>query len=616
MPPPWRIDTPDKNSKVKIVDSKDLRKKFLKFFEKRGHRIIPSSSLLPSDYTVLLTTAGMQQFTPYLSGEKNVLDDFGTRHLASVQKCFRTLDIEEVGDDTHHTFFEMLGNWSIGEDKEKGYFKEGAIDFALEFLCRELGLSKDRMYVTVFGGGNGIPCDDEVIRIWKDRGVPESRIKVEGATDNFWGPVVNSGPCGPCSEIHYDRGEKYGCGKNCGVNCKNCDRFVEVWCLVFMEYWKDEDNNYKKMPQRNVDTGIGFERLAAILQNGDTAYETDLFYPAIKRMEEITERKYEEEKESFRIVADHVRGSVFLIADGVLPSNKEEGYVLRRVIRRAIRYGRNINLDSLCLPAEFFIGQYREVYPELGNADILAVIRREEERFIKTLKEGLKELDKLKAKKGKAKENKPEKVSGKDAFYLYQTFGFPVEMIKEELSKEGLSIEEAEFKKEFYKHQKVSKKGAEKKFGGMAREAGEREIKLHRATHLLHQALRKVLGDHVRQMGSDINKERLRFDFSHPRKLTSEEIEEVEKMVNEKIKEDLPIREEKMRLEEAKKKEALAFFEGKYTEVVDVYSIGDFSLEVCGGPHVRKTGELGKFSIIKEEASSAGVRRIKATIST
>ncbi len=591
-----------------------MRKKFLDFFETKGHKIIPSSSLLPEDETVLLTSAGMQQLIPYICGEKDVVKDFNTRHLASVQKCFRTLDIEEVGDDTHHTFFEMLGNWSVGEDRKKGYFKEGAINLALDFLCRELELSKDCMYITVFGGGNEIPRDEEAINIWKKKGIPEDRIVTEGAEDNFWGPVANSGPCGPCSEIHYDRGEEHGCKKNCGVNCKNCDRFVEIWCLVFMEYWKDEKGDYRKLPQRNVDTGIGFERLVALLQGGKTAYETDLFYPVIKKIEEVTGKKYETEKEAFRIVADHVRGSVFLVADGVLPSNKEEGYILRRVIRRAVRYGRKIGLDSIFLPAEEITEQYKEVYPELASGDILPVIRKEEEKFAKTLQEGLKELKKIKEKYGMTSNGELQKVSGKDAFYIYQSFGFPLEMIKEELSKERLLVAEEEFGKEFHKHQKVSKIGAEKKFGGVAREAGEQEAKLHTATHLLHAALRQVLGDSVKQMGSDITPERLRFDFSFERKLTNEELGKIQETVNNIISKSLAVKNEEMNLAEALESGALAFFKEKYPKRVKVYSIDGFSKEICAGPHVNNTGELGEFVILKQESVGVGTRRIKAVL--
>lgn len=407
------------------MESLKLRKKFLDFFEKRGHKIVPSSSLIPEDKSVLLTTAGMQQFIPYLSGERGVSEDFGGRCLASVQKCFRTVDIEEVGDDTHHTFFEMLGNWSIGE----GYFKEGAIKLALDFFIEELGLEKERISVTIFKGEKGVPKDEESADIWKKFGIPEERIKEFGIKDNFWGPVGETGPCGPCTEIHYDRGQEYGC-KDCGPNCEKCKRFVELWNLVFMEYDKQKDRSFKKLPQRNVDTGIGFERLVALLQGKESAYETDLFESIIKRAEEISGKKYSEEKKAFRIISDHLRGAVFLIADNVLPSNLERGYILRRVLRRTIRYGKIIRAQNgfLFPLVKEVINKYQSVYPELKSKEeeILTVIQKEEEKFEKTLEKGLKELDKL--MKGD--------VSGEQAFYLYETYGFPLELT-EEIAREG-----------------------------------------------------------------------------------------------------------------------------------------------------------------------------------
>lgn len=588
--------------------SEEIRKKFISFFKNKEHIIVPSSSLLPEDETVLLTSAGMQQFVPHLSGKRSAIKDFGSIHLASVQKCFRSADIEEIGDDTHHTFFEMLGNWSIGEDEHLGYFKEKSIDFALDFFVKELGLSKEKLYVTVFEGSDEIPTDDEAVSIWKEKGFPSERIMKFDAKDNFWGPTSSTGPCGPCSEIHYDRGERYGCKDFCGPNCDECKRFVELWNLVFMEYNKNEDGSYSKLPQRNVDTGIGFERLVALLANKDSAYETDLFLPAINKIEQITEKNYEDHKKEFRVIADHVRGSVFLIADGVLPSNKEAGYVLRRIIRRAVRYGMKVGVDSLEEVAQVLVDEYKEFYPELAENHILPVIKEEEERFGKTLKEGLKELRKLK------KEEVSGKVSSKDAFYIYQTFGFPLEMIQEELSGEDLSVDEKEFEEEFHRHQQISKKGAEEKFGGLSKKAGDKEVMLHTATHLLHQALREVLGDHVRQMGSDINEKRLRFDFSHSQKMSKEELEEVEMLVNDSIKRGLDVTSEDMNYEEAVSCGALAFFKDEYPETVTVYRIGEFSTEVCGGPHVKNLSDLGLFRITKEESSSSGVRRIKATL--
>ena len=599
--------------------SNELRQKFLDYFNKKEHKVVPSSSLIPADKTVLLTSAGMQQFIPYFTGEKSVLKDFGTRHLCSVQKCFRTPDIEEVGDDTHHTFFEMLGNWSIGEDSDKGYFKEGAIKLALGFFVDEIGLDKSRFWITIFKGGNGISRDEESFRLWQKYGIPIERIKEFGPADNFWGPVAETGPCGPCSEIHYDRGEEYGCGQaDCGPNCPRCNRFIELWNLVFMEYNKDQNGSYTKLSQRNVDTGIGFERLIAVLEGKNSAYETDLFLPLLKKMEEISHQKYEDNKKSFRIIADHIRGAVFLISDGVLPSNVERGYILRRILRRAIRYGKILNMPKnfLILLAEEVAGSYQNIYPEvkLKKKDILKTIQNEEEKFNKTLENGLKQLNKI-LSQGKS-------VNGEMAFYLYETYGFPLELTAEIVRERGVDIDKEGFQKAFKKHQEISRAGAERKFGGLGKGADYEAVKLHTATHLLHAALRKVLGDNVRQMGSDITSERLRFDFSHPRKMTKEEIEEVERIVNQKIKEDLEVKREEMPYEMAVKSGALAFFKEKYPSVVSVYSIGNFSgsssqvfsKEICAGPHIKRTSELGKFKIIKEESSSAGVRRIKAVL--
>ncbi len=591
------------------MDSFELRKKFLDFFEKRGHKIVPSSSLIPEDKTVLLTTAGMQQLIPYLSGRKDAVEKFGTRHLASVQKCFRTLDIEEVGDDTHHTFFEMLGNWSVGEGKE-GYFKEGAVDLALAFLIGELGLEKERIWVTVFKGENDIPKDKESVDIWKKKGIPEERIKEFGLEENFWGPVSKRGPCGPSSEIHYDRGEEFGC-RECGPNCEKCNRFIELWNLVFMEYDKKEDGSFEKLPQRNVDTGIGFERLVALLEGKESAYETDLFSPLIKKLEEVSGREYKKEAAVFRIISDHLRGAVFLISEGILPSNTERGYILRKILRRAIRFGKVLKMPEnfLILLVREAIKKYGSVYPKLKSKqeEIITVIQKEEERFEKTLGRGLKEFEKI---VGESKE-----ISGKEAFYLYESYGFPLELTEELAKERNVRVAgREEFKKALEEHQEISRAGAEKKFGGVGEKAGYEEAKLHTATHLLHQALREVLGGKVKQMGSDINSERLRFDFSYGSKMREEEIKKAEDIVNEKIKEDLKVKKEEMSLKEALDSGALAFFKEKYPDKVTVYSIGSFSKEICAGPHVERTSELGHFKIIKEKSSGAGVRRIRAVL--
>jgi len=564
--------------------------------------MVPSSSLVPDDDTVLLTSAGMQQFTPHISGERDAFSDFGSIHLFSIQKCFRTPDIEEVGDDTHHTFFEMMGNWSIGENEE-GYFKEGSIDLAFDFFVNEIGLEKERLYITVFKGEKGIPMDEEAVSIWKNKGIPQERIEMFGVEDNFWGPTSTTGPCGPCSEIHYDRGERYGCKEGCGPNCEECRRFVELWNLVFMEYNKNEDGSFSKLPQRNVDTGIGFERLVALLQEKDSTYETDIFDSVIK---EIGPR-YEEQKESYRIIADHMRGAVFLVSDGVFPDNKEAGYILRRIIRRAVRHKKRVGLSSLEGVVSRIVEVYHEWYPELSKDEIMPVITEEEKKFEKTLQAGVKELRRIKS-------DVSSEELGKELFFIYQSYGFPFELSLEELGLEETDKIKEFFNEEFAKHQEVSRKGAEEKFGGLKKEAGEKEVRLHTATHLLHQALREVLGDHVQQMGSDISEKRLRFDFSHPEKMTPEQVKEVEDLVNEKVNAAMDVFKEEMTYEEALSCNALAFFKEEYGDSISVYSVGDFSKEVCGGPHVKNSIEVGEFKILKEESSSSGIRRIKATV--
>lgn len=611
---------------------------FLDFFEKRGHKIVPSSSLLPTDPSVLFTTAGMQQFSLYLSGKKDVVKDFGGRHLASCQKCFRTGDIDEIGDDTHHTFFEMLGNWSIGQD-DAGYFKEGAIKYALEFLVDELKLDKERIFVTVFKGEGSIPKDEEAVNLWVKYGIPPERIKECSKKDNFWGPVSNTGPCGPCSEIHYDRGEEMGCGDgDCGPNCEHCKRYVEIWNLVFMQYMKNEKGEYELLNQTNIDTGIGFERLLSLLNQKCASYETDLFSDFILKLEEVSGKKYSENEKAMRIIADHVRSSVFVIADGVEPSNLGQGYVLRRLLRRVIRYGKILGLSPFfSIPlVDIIVQKYGEVYPNLltRKEEIKEVMKKEEEKFERTLAGGIIALEKLYKRcvgvspdearsSGIITRNNVLRINGAEVFNIYQSYGFPIELSQEIMTEWGIKFDEQtmeEARREFKKHQDVSRAGAESKFGGVGKDAGEEGAKLHTATHLLHSALRKVLGEHVSQMGSDINVERLRFDFRHPQKLTSEEIKKVEDLVNEKIREDLEVKKEEMGLDEALQSGALAFFKEKYPERVNVWTVFNpltgevFSKEICAGPHVDKTNRLKSFKIIKEESSSAGVRRIKAIL--
>lgn len=596
------------------MKSRELREKFLRFFEENGHKIVPSSSLLPEDSTVLFTTAGMQQFTLYLQGEKDPLVDFETRHLASCQKCFRTDDIEEIGDDTHHTFFEMLGNWSIGQDLQKGYFKEGAIKYALEFFVDVLNLDKNKIWTTIFNGEKGIPKDEESRKIWQENGILKERIREFGIKDNFWGPVGKTGPCGPSSEIFYDRGEEFGCkDPDCGPNCDNCKRFVELWNLVFMEYSKDEKENYQLLSQKNVDTGIGLERLAALLQKKSSSYETDLLWPIIQEIEKLSDRKYEENKRIFRIITDHMRGIVFLASEGILPSNTEQGYILRRLLRRIIRFGKLIDMpqNSLIFVAKKVVKVYQDVYPQVKSkeTDILTIIQKEEEKFEKALERGMKETELILTQRD---------LTGTDVFYLYETYGFPLELSEEVAREKGRKIVAKEdFYKALKKHQEVSRAGVEKKFGGIGKDITYEATKLHTATHLLHQALREILGEQVKQMGSDITSQRLRFDFSFPEKIPEEEIKKVEDLVNQKIRQNLEVRKKEMSYQEAIESGALSFFRDKYPDKVTVYSILDslekiFSKEICAGPHVKNTDELGHFKIVKEESISSGIRRIRA----
>lgn len=575
------------------MDSRKIREKFINFFKDKGHKIAPSSSLIPDDPSVLLTTAGMQQFKPYYLGEKSPYGD----RVATIQRCFRTSDIEEVGDESHLTFFEMLGNFSFNNN----YFKKDIIGWAYEFLTKELKISENRIYATVFEGDEDTPFDQESYDTLKALGLGDDEIKKSGRKDNFWGPTGAEGPCGPTVEFYIDG--------------------LEVWNLVFNEYFRSKDGGLKQLEKKGVDTGMGLERLAKVMQEVETVFETDLFFPVIKKTQELSEECMVPEtlhKKYVGIVADHMRGSVFLIGDGVLPSNIERGYILRRLLRRAIRYAKLLELPENWHAeiVKIIIENYKEYYPELGRKEneIIKAIKEENEKFGKTLDRGLRELEKL------------DKIDAEKAFNIFQTYGFPLEMIKEELDKRKLFIDEKDFQEEFRRHQEKSRAGLEKKFGGHglimdtgelkagSEEEIEKATRLHTATHLLHQALRMVLGGKVRQMGSDINAERLRFDFTHDKKITPEELQKIENIVNEKIAENLEVKMEEMPYKKATESGALAFFRGKYPEVVRVYSAGVFSKEVCGGPHASRTGELGKFKIKKEESSSAGVRRIRAIL--
>lgn len=594
------------------MTGKELREMYLAFFKAKDHAVISGSSLIPqNDPTVLFTTAGMHPLVPYLLGEPHPA---GTR-LCNCQKCIRTGDIDSVGDSTHLTFFEMLGNWSLGD-----YFKEEAICWSYEFLTSPeyLGLDANRLSVTVFEGNDSAPMDMESVEIWKKQGVSEERIFALPMKDNWWGPAGMTGPCGPDTEMFFDTG-KEPCGPSCRPGC-SCGKYFEIWNDVFMQYRKLEDGSFAPLERNNVDTGMGVERTVAMLQGQKTVFETELFAPLMEAIDELAGKSVcsdEQEEQSRRVLADHMRSSVFILGDeqGASPGNLGQGYVLRRLIRSAVRHARRLGIedDFTGAIAERVIAGYDDVYPELAtNRDrIKGELSAEIEKFDKTLERGMAELEKVIAR---MREHGQTRLSGRVAFRLYDTCGFPLEFTRDICSEHGFEIDEKEFDKAFEKHRQVSRKGADKAFKGGLVDHSEATTGLHTATHLLHESLRKVLGEHVQQKGSNITAERLRFDFSHDAKLTPEQIEQVEKMVNDVIERKLPVTVEMMTLEEARKAGATALFGGKYGEQVKVYTVGDFSKEVCGGPHVENTGQLGRFRIKKEESSSAGVRRIRAVL--
>ena len=579
----------------------DIRNKYLNYFKSKGHVIIPSAPLIPeNDPSVLFTTAGMHPLVPYLLGEKHPQG----KRLTDYQKCLRTVDIDEVGDNRHLTFFEMLGNWSLGD-----YFKEESIKMSFEFLTKELNIPVEKLSVTVFAGDNDAPRDTESAEYWKKVGMPEDKIYYFGKEDNWW-IAGEEGPCGPDTEMFYDTG-KPACSKNCNPSC-DCGKYVEIWNNVFMEYYKTKDGKYTKLEQRNVDTGLGLERINMLLQGKETPYDTEIFFPIMEKLKELAKN---DNISSRRIVAEHLRASMMIIADGGRPSNIDRGYILRRLIRRMTRHlsKLEISLDNIDELIDLNIDVLKEMYPELveKKETIKSVILEEKDKFMKTLVNGEKEFEKeiLKAKN----ENK-DKIDGKTVFRLYETFGFPPEVTKELAEEKGFKVNLEEIDSLFKEHQEKSRLGAEQKFKGGLADQNEITIAYHTATHLLHKALKIVLGDHVKQAGSNITNERMRFDFTHPQKVTKEELEKVEEIVNEQIKRELNVKCEEMTLEEAKASGAIGLFENKYGDIVKVYTIGDFSKEICGGPHVSNTKELGTFKIKKEEASSAGVRRIKAIL--
>ena len=587
-----------------MISSDKLKKSYLEFFQKNGHKIIANVSLTPeNDPTALFISAGMHPLVPYLLGQQHP----SGRKLVNVQKCLRTSDIDEVGDRFHLSFFEMLGNWSLGD-----YFKEESIPWSYEFLTSKewLNIDEEKLSVTVFAGDEKIPRDTESARIWERLGVPKDRIFYLPREDNWWGPIGSTGPCGPDTEIFYDTG-KEPCGNECKPGC-SCGKYNEIWNNVFMEYNRTPDGEYELLEQKNVDTGMGVERTIAVLQGKDNVYETETFAPLVNGIKEISgiEEISEDQTRSIRIICDHSRAATFLLAEGIAPLNVEQGYVLRRVIRGAIRHGKLLGIEEEFLSglSRIIIETYAEDYPHLKSSEdfIVTELQKEYKKFNNTLSRGLNRFNRIARNK--------EIIDGKDAFLLYQSFGFPIEITKELGKENDIFVDVDGFHEEFEKHQKVSRAGADKRFGSGLADESEATVKLHTATHLLNEALRRVLGKDITQKGSNITQKRLRFDFNFDRKLTDQEIKEVEDIVNRKINEALPVKRIETTLDEAIRMESQAVFEQKYGEKVSVYSIGDFSMELCSGPHVENTGELGRFQIIREEGISAGVRRIRAVL--
>jgi alanyl-tRNA synthetase len=610
------------------MKSAEIRQRYLKFFEKRGHSIIPSAPLIPeNDPSSLFNTAGMQPLVAYLLGSKHPM---GTR-LVDSQKCVRTGDIDDVGDNRHLTFFEMLGNWSLGD-----YFKKESINWSYEFLTDKkegLGLDPNRLYVTVFKGEQGIPRDEETIKIWqdifaknnlssdvadKDEKIKEGiRIVPLGVDDNFW-IAGSTGPCGSDTEMFYDvLGEEKG-GELAGKfsDLVKSGRIIEIWNNVFMEFNKTSDCSYEKLAKANVDTGMGLERTSAVMQGVDNVFETDLFLPLIDKIKYLA-KSNKDDMQAIRIVADHIKAAVFLMADGVIPTNTDQGYVLRRLLRRAIRFIDKLGMpnESLVYVADEVVKMYENIYPEVKNKqeDINKELMAEDFKFRTTLEKGNKEFEKIIS----VFNNKdiPNFILGKDAFNLFQSYGFPLEMTVELAKERGIGVKIGEYYEAMKRHQDLSRSGAEQKFKGGLAGTGEAETRYHTATHLLLASLRKILGGEIVQKGSNITAERMRFDFNWPEKLTLEQIKAVETLVNDKIQAKIPVELMELPKEEAKKiVTTLSFDLSKYGDIVKVYKIGDFSTEFCGGPHVKNTGELGHFKITKEEAVAAGVRRIKAIL--
>ena len=593
------------------MTANEIRKKYCEFFESKGHKIIPSASLAPeNDPTVLFTTAGMHPLVPYLLGEKHPLG----QRLCNSQKCIRTGDIDDVGDNTHLTFFEMLGNWSLGD-----YFKKEAIEWSYDFLIGELKIPLEKLAFSVFEGEpeNNIPKDEEAFNFWKNLGVKPERIAYLGREDNWWGPAGRTGPCGPDTEMFYWT----GADPVPAVFDPNDKQWVEIWNDVFMQYNKTNEGKFEPLAQQNVDTGMGLERITAVLQGKSNVYETDLFEPIINNLKsQIENCKSQslisniEKDRAMRIISDHIKAATFMLAEGLLPSNTERGYVLRRLIRRAVRYGKLLGIEKyfLAQAAEAVFEIYKDIYPELENNKqfILRELAKEEDVFNKTIERGLKEIEKI--------HEKEKNISGEEAFLLYQSYGFPIEMTQEIAKEKGLELDLVGFQEELKKHQELSRTASAGQFKSGLADNSEQTTKYHTATHLMLAALRQVLGNEVEQRGSNITAERIRFDFNFERKLTQEEIKKVENIVNEKIKQALPITCFEMEIKKALESGATGTFGHKYPQQVKVYSVGGddvcFSKEICSGPHVENTKKLGEFKIVKEESSSSGVRRVKAIL--
>ncbi len=589
------------------ITSNQLRKAFCDFYISKGHALIGSASLIPeNDPTVLFTTAGMHPLVPYLQGEPHPLG----KRLCSVQKCVRTGDIDEVGDKSHCTFFEMLGNWSLGD-----YGKEEAINYSYEFLTDVLKINPENLAFTVFAGDENAPKDEKAIECWKSHGVKDEQIFALPKENNWWGPAGLTGPCGTDTEMFIDNGTDKCC-EECSPAC-DCGKYLEIWNEVFMEYDKREDGKFLPLKQKNVDGGMGLERTLSILNGYKSVYDTDLFAGVIKLIESLSGKKYGEDEptdKAIRIIADHIRTVTFIMGDqkGVVPSNVDQGYVVRRLIRRAVRYASTLELESdkLVEISKAYIDEYKDIYPELveNSEKVVTELKKEIDKFQKTLQQGLGELEKV------LRFVKDGKLNGKTAFRLYDTFGFPIEMTVELAKEKGFSVDMEGYKQAEEKHKQASKAGAEQKFAGGLADNQEATTNLHTAAHLMLAGLRKLFGENTNQRGSNITAERLRFDFNLDRKMEADEIKQVEDYVNEAIQNKVPVIMEEMPIEKAREIGATGIFDNKYGDVVKVYTIGDYSKEICGGPHAKNTGDLGTFKIVKEQSSSSGVRRIKAIL--